>query len=210
MDALAGLGRQVLIAVVTAVISAVLGALAGLLWAAISPHVTYVSVGGRAFLSDAESPAVIGTDGRFALITAGLGLLCGLVAYLAGGRGNDLALVVGLTVGGLMAALLTWRVGHQIGLEHFHRMVRAGEQTRAFNGPADLRAKGVLVAWPFVALVAYGLLEVTDVARRMRPRQSRPAGDVGGAGAGEQDQVGGGQFDLQAAPTGRDVEGRQL
>jgi hypothetical protein len=209
MDALAGLGRQVRIAVAAAVISAVLGALAGLLWAAISPHVTYVSLAGRAFPADPESPAVIGTDGRFAVITAALGLVCGIVAYLAGGRNNDLALVAGLTVGGVVAALLAWRVGHLIGLDTFHRLVRAGDRTRAFNGPADLSAKGVLVCWPFVALVAYWLLEATDVAKRVRPQASPPAGDIGGERPGQQDQVGGGELDLRAAPTGRDVDGRK-
>ncbi|MCW2889147.1 MAG: hypothetical protein QOE54_3050 [Streptosporangiaceae bacterium] len=209
MDALAGLGRQVRIAVVTVVASAVLGVLAGLLWAAISPHVKYVSVDGKIFLIDPESPAVIGTDGRFALITAGIGLACGVAAYLAAGRGNDLVLVAGLAVGGIVAALLAWRVGHLIGLDTFHRMVRAGDRTRAFNGPADLAARGVLVCWPFVALVAYGLLEAIDVANRIRPDGSVPAGDLSGPRTGQHDQVGGGQFDLQAAPTGRDVDGRQ-
>jgi hypothetical protein len=212
MDTVAGLGRQVRIAVVTAVILAVLGALAGLLWAAISPHVKYVSIGGRALLVDPESPAVIGTDGRFALITAGLGLVCGVVAYLLGGRGNDLALVAGLVVGGVVAALIAWRVGHLIGLETFHRMVRAGDQRKVFNGPADLSARGVLVCWAFVALVTYWLLEVTDLAKRVvhdQPGASVPAGDLSGPPPGQQDQVGGGQFDLQAAPTGRDVDGHQ-
>jgi hypothetical protein len=213
MDALAGLGRQVRIAAVTAVVSAVLGALAGPAWVWLSPHVKYLSASGRPFLADPESAAVIGTDGRFALITAGIGLLCGIVAYVAGGGDNDLALVAGLTVGGLVAALLAWRIGHQFGLDTFHRMVRAGDQTRVFDGPADLSAKGVLFAWPFTALVVYGLLEATDVGRRARPEGvppgSPPPGDGGGARAGEQDQVGGGQFDLKAAPTGRDVDGRK-
>jgi hypothetical protein len=210
MDALAGLGRQVRVAALTAAISAVLGVLAGLLWAVISPHVTYVSVAGKAFLADPESPAVIGTDGRFAVITAGLGLACGLVAYLAAGRDNDLALVLGFVAGGVIAALLAWRVGHLIGLDTFHRMVRAGDQTRLFKGPADLSAKGVLVFWPFVALVVYGLLDGLDVANRVAPQESAPAGDLSGPGPGQQDQVGGGELDLQAAPTGRDVDGRQL
>lgn len=209
MGALAELGRQVRIAVMTVVISAVLGIPAGLLWAAICPHVKYVSVNGKIFLVDPESPAVIGADGRFALITAGIGLACGVAAYLAAGRGNDLALVAGLAVGGVVAALLAWRTGHLIGLDAFHRMVRAGDRTRAFNGPADLNARGVLVCWPFVALVAYGLLEATDVAKRIRPAGSVPAGDVSGPGTGQQDQVGGGKFDLQPAPTGRDVDGLQ-
>jgi hypothetical protein len=209
MDPLAGLGRQLRIAAVTVAATAVLGALAGLLWAAISPHVKYVSVQGKVFLVDPESPALIGRDGRFALITAGLGLACGIVAYLAAGRDNDLALVAGLVVGGVVAALLAWRVGHLIGLDTFHRMVRAGDRTRVFDGPPELTARGVLVCWPFVALVTFGLLEATDLAKRVRPGESVAAGDPGGPGPGQQDQVGGGKLDLQAAPTGRDVDGLQ-
>jgi hypothetical protein len=209
MDALAGIGRQVRIAAVTVVIAAVLGALAGLLWEAISPHVTYVSIAGKAFMVDPESPAVIGTDGRFVVITAALGLVCGIVAYLAGGRNNDLALVVGITVGGAIAALLAWRIGHQIGLDTFHRMVRASDQSKFFKGPVDLSARGVLVCWPLAALVAYGLLEAADVANRIQPPSSPAAGDPGDPRLGQRNQVGGGELDLQAAPTGRDVDGRE-
>lgn len=67
------------------------------------------------------------------------------------------------------------------------------------EGVADLRAKGLLVFWALPAVATYGLLEM--VVRRL------PAGDGGDAGAGEADEVGGDELDLESAPAGRDVDG---
>lgn len=191
-------GRVLRIWAVTTLVLALLGPPAGLLWAAIAPEVKYVVVSGRTVFADPEGQAVIGVDGRFAVITALAGVLCGVLAYLAGGRGNDIALVLGLAVGGVAAALLAWKTGHLIGLDKFERAVRGAPDGRTATGPADLQATGVLVFWPLLAVATYGLLE-TALARLA-------AGDRGEGGAGEPDQVGGGEFDLQAAPAGGDKD----
>jgi hypothetical protein len=183
---------------------ALLGPLAGLLWAWIAPPIRYVVVDGKAVLADPETQALIGTDGRFAVITAVAGLLCGVAAYAAGGRGRDLALVLGLAAGGVAAGLLAWRVGHLVGLGTFHRLTRTAPTGRTITGVADLRAVGVVVFWPLAAVLVYGLLESMDLARRAEPLAS---GDLGGARTGEPDEVGGGQPELQAAPAGGDVDG---
>lgn len=190
--------RAVRIWAAATVAIAVLGPLAGVLWAWLAPPVHYVVVDGRALLAQPESQAMIGVDGRFAVITALAGVGCGVLAYLAGGRDNDVALVLGLAAGGLAAALLTWRVGHLFGLDAFERAVRDGADGRAVDGPAELRAKGALVFWPLVGVACYGLLE-TAIGRLA-------AGDGRGPGAGEADEVGGGQLDLQAAPAGGDKD----
>lgn len=186
---------------VTTVIIALLGIPAGLLWAATAPEVTYVVVQGRALVADAEGQAPIAVDGRFAVIAAVAGVACGAAAYLAGGRGNDLALLFGLTAGGLAASLVAWRLGHQIGLDSFQRAVARAPDGRTLTGPARLRATGLLMTWPIMAVFLYGLLE--SLVKRL------PAGDSGDRGAGEPDEVAGGQFDLQSSPTGRDVDGRE-
>lgn len=178
---------------------ALLGPLAGLLWAATVPEVTYVIVQGEVLLADPEGQGPIGGDARFAAICAVAGLLCGAAAYPAGGRRNDIALLLGLAVGGCAAALLAWRTGHAVGLADFQEAVRTARDGTTVTGVADLRARGLLVCWALPAVAAYALLEL--VVRRL------PAGDRGEPGAGEADEVGGYQLDLQSAPAGRDVDG---
>lgn len=190
----------------TAAPMALLGLPAGLLWAEITPPARYVVLNGKAALTDLETEALIGIDGRFALIAALTGVLCGVIAYAVGGRGHDIALVLGLAVGGVAAGLLAWWAGRQVGLDTFQQLTRTSPDGRAITGPVDLRAVGVVVFWPLLAVVTFGLLEAADVARRVRPVVS---GDVGGVRPGQPDQVVGGEFDLQAAPAGRDVHRRE-
>ncbi|WP_433478465.1 hypothetical protein ACQPZP_16385 [Spirillospora sp. CA-142024] len=194
-------GRLLAIWAVTSGVVTLLGPLAGLLWAATVPKVTYVVVQGEALLADPEGQGPIGIDARFALIALVAGVLCGVGAYLAGGRGNDIALLLGLAAGGVAAAVLAWKTGHQIGLGHFEDVVRHGRDGATVTGVADLRARGVLVFWALPAVAVYGLLEM--VVRRL------PAGDPGDAGAGEADEVGGDELDLESAPAGRDIDGRE-
>ncbi|WP_285694137.1 hypothetical protein [Actinomadura sp. NBRC 104412] len=186
---------------VTTAIIAFLGVPAGLLWAEISPKVTYIVIRGQAVLADPEGQAPIATDGRFALIAVAAGLACGIAAYLAGGRGNDLPLLFGLAAGGLAASLLAWRLGHHIGLDGFQRAVRRAPDGRLVTGAAQLRATGIVVFWPVLSVLAYELLEL--VVRRL------PPGDGRKRRGGEADEVGGRELDLQAAPTGGDVDGRE-
>ncbi|WP_433231558.1 hypothetical protein [Actinomadura formosensis] len=185
-------------AVATAVV-ALLGPPAGLLWAKTVPAVTYVVVQGEPLIADPEGQGPIGVDARFALIALVAGIACGVAGYLAGGRGNDVALLLGLAAGGCAAAVLAWKTGHMIGLSGFQDAVRHARDGTAVTGVADLRAKGVLMFWPLPAVAVYGLLEL--VVGRL------PAGDGGDAGAGEADEVGGGEFDLESAPAGGDVDG---
>lgn len=192
-------GRLLTIWAVTSAAVALLGPIAGLLWAVAAPEVPYVVVQGEALLAEPESQGPIGIDARFALIMLAAGILCGVGAYLAGGRGNDVALLLGLAAGGAAAAVLAWRTGHLVGLGHFQDVVRNGRDGTAVTGVADLRAKGLLVFWALPSVATYGLLEM--VVRRL------PAGDRGDAGAGEADEVGGDEFDLESAPAGGDVDG---
>lgn len=185
---------------VTAAIVTLTGPLVGVLWAKTVPEVTYVIVQGEPLLADPEGQGPIGIDARFALIALVAGLLSGVAAYVAG-RGDDIALLLGLAVGGGAAAFLAWKTGHMIGLNDFEDAVRDARDGTDVTGVADLRAKGVLVFWPLPAVATYGVLEL--ILRRL------PPGDRGEPGAGEADEVGGDEFDLESAPAGRDVDGRE-
>ncbi|WP_242887145.1 hypothetical protein [Actinomadura litoris] len=192
-------GRLLATWVATTALVALLGPPLGLLWAKTAPTVRYVIVQGEPLLADPEGQGPIGVDVRFALIALIAGLCCGAAAYAVGRRFDDVALLLGLVAGGVAAAVLAWRTGHMVGLDGYRDAVRHGRDGTVVEGVADLRAKGVLVFWPVLAVAAYGLLEL--VFRRL------PSGDGGEHGPGEADEVGGGELDLQAAPSGGDVEG---
>ncbi len=203
--------RQLLTATVTTLVIALPGAPVGLLWQAISPSVRYVVIDGKPVLADPETQNLISTDGRYAILVALAGLVCGAVVYLAAGRGTDAVMAAGLALGGIGAALLAWRVGHHIGLNAFQDAVRGAKDGTFVTGVAELKATGALVFWPIFAVGVFGLCEALDVAGRHRDvhDQELPLGDGGEAGGGEPGQVGGGKFDLQAAPTGGNEDRRE-
>jgi hypothetical protein len=195
---------QLRIGIVATLVMAALGVPAGLLWTAVAPRTTYVIAGGKAIIGDPESQALIAADGWFAVLTALAGLACGVVAYVLAGRYRETGLLAALGVGGAAAGLVAWWVGSMVGRSSFQHQLRTARDGTTAKGALDLHAAGVVIAWPLIAIVVFGLLEALDVARR----ESRAAaGYRGGAGAGEPDQVGGGELDLQASPPRRDVDG---
>jgi hypothetical protein len=196
---------QLRIAAAATLVIAALGVPAGLLWTVVAPRTTYVIAGGKAFLGDPESQTLIAADGWFAALTAVAGLLCGIVAYVLAGRLRELGLLGALGVGGTAAGLVAWWVGSLIGRSAFEHQVRTARDGTAAKSALDLHAAGVVIAWPLIALVVFGLLEALDVARR-ESRGRAAAGYSGDGGPGQPDQVGGGQFDLESAPPRGDVD----
>lgn len=166
--------RQLRIWGVTAGVVAILGVPAGLLWAWISPRTGFVIVRHKAYLVDPESQAPIGTDARFALIGVLLGLACGVVAYWRAGRRNEVPLVLGLTTGGILASLIAWGLGHRFGLSNFEHLTATGADNTRVDGPPSLGAHGVLLLWPLLAVVIFGLLESLDLAGRTFARRNAP------------------------------------
>jgi hypothetical protein len=194
---------QLRIGVAATLVIAVLGVPAGLLWTTVAPRTTYVIAGGTKLLGDPESQTLIAADGWFAVLTAVAGLLCGVVAYVLAGRLREIGLLGALGVGGAAAGLIAWGVGGLVGRSSFQHLVHTAKDGTTARGALGLHASGVVIAWPLIAIVVFGLLEALDVARR----ESRPAaGNAGGGGPGQPDQVLGGQLDLQAAPPRGDVD----
>lgn len=146
------------------------GLLLGLLWAWLAPRVQYVSNGEAVFLRDTENEGRIGADGTFFLIALGLGILSGVVVFLAR-RSGGVAVVMGLSFGSVLAALLGWRFGLWLGPSRdVVAAARAVGKDVPFDAPLQLLAYGVLLAWPMAAVAVHlGLVGVFG------PREPEPA-----------------------------------
>ena len=113
-------------------------------------------------LVDPESKAYVGQDAYFLIISAVVGLVCGIVVWWLV-RGRDAASAVALTLGGLAGAYLAWRVGRALGPSDLQAWARTAPPGATRALPVDLRATAVLMAWPLMAVLAHlGLVLATD------------------------------------------------
>lgn len=142
-------------AVVTVVMALVGGALLGILWWWLAPHVPLVSDGSAVYFKETEGEQAVGVDGTFTLLALGAGALSALVVFLLRRRGG-VPLVVALMVGGLLGAVLAWRLGVWLG-PGTDVAARAKEVGRGvtFSAPLKLGAKGALLVWPFAGLLVH-------------------------------------------------------
>lgn len=126
------------------------GPLVGLLWAALTPRAAVVLTPGGVQLTHPETQAFVTADSTFLLLGAGTGVVSALLAWrLSAQPGPGLA--IGLALGGLLAAIVAWKTGHQLHLNGFRRALAVDPPGTRLHVPLDLRAKGVLVGWPLAA-----------------------------------------------------------
>ncbi len=102
------------LAAVTIVVLATLGALAGLGWAAWARTATRGLIYTNTSIIPDETEGFISSDGRFALITAVIGLAAGLLLWRRRAQRGPVV-VAALGVGAVAGALLTDLVGHLVG-----------------------------------------------------------------------------------------------
>jgi hypothetical protein len=146
------------------VASVLLGAPAGLLWSRIAPHLTVTVTDQGAQAPNIESTkAFVGADGTYLLVMLGVGVLCGVLAWVFARRSGPWT-VVALVVGGVLAALIAASVGLRPGSQHAIEALREGSPVRGqvelFLGKRSgndlsLRAPWAAVAWPVGALLAF-------------------------------------------------------
>lgn len=146
-------------AAVVTVVAALGGVLLGVLWNWLAPSVPLVGQvvdgGWVVYLGDTEGEQRIGVDGTFTLLALGFGAVSAAVVFLLRRRGG-VPLVVALGVGGLLGALLAWRVGVWLGPSDdvLGRAKDVGQGV-TFSAPLELGAKGALLAWPVGALLVH-------------------------------------------------------
>ncbi|MEO3790021.1 hypothetical protein ABGB14_07395 [Nonomuraea sp. B10E15] len=109
-------------------------------------------------LADPSTQALIAADGWFAVITGGLGLLCGGVAWFAARR-FMLPVLLGLGAGGVLGALLTLWAGSTFTIGAVMVEAAVLPDAKVVPGALELTAPGVLVSWPLLAVGLFGLLE---------------------------------------------------
>lgn len=168
-------------AVVTVVMALLGGALLGVLWWWLAPHVPLVSDGSAVYFKDTEGEQAVGVDGTFTLLALGAGALSALVVFLLRRRGG-VPLVVALMVGGLLGAVLAWRLGVWLGpgTDVAARAEEAGQGV-TFSAPLKLAAKGALLAWPLAALLVHLGLTALFGPRDPEPFEPEPEKDGYGA-----------------------------
>ncbi|MET7485737.1 hypothetical protein [Streptomyces sp. NPDC005538] len=154
-----GMKTELREAAVVTVAVALGGVLLGLLWWWLAPHVPLVGdvvdKNWVVYLKDSEGEQAAGVDGTFTLLAVGFGVLSALAVFLWRRRGG-VPLVVALTVGGLLASLLAWRLGMWLGpakdvLAH----AKSAGKGVTFSAPLKLGAKGALLAWSVATLVVH-------------------------------------------------------
>jgi hypothetical protein len=145
-----------------------LGIPLGVAWWWLAPIPLVVVRGDGVFLTNPETSAFIAADGWFAALGLLAGLLsAGLVYGVARGRG--VPALLGLTIGGLLASLVAWQLGHLLGPDELLPRAEAAAEGATLEAPLDLRAWGVLLLWPVAAISGFVALTL-----RLEPSDESP------------------------------------
>jgi len=145
--------RDVLAALGVVVLSLAVGVAVAYGWLAFAPKLELVVRGDTAVPVGLEGEALVGLDGTFAMLAAGAGVLCAVIAFLWQRR-RSIGVVIGLAAGGAAAAQLAAYLGGLIGPAALS-MHRGDPDGAVFTHPLELRATGVILLWPIAALLVY-------------------------------------------------------
>lgn len=179
--------RSVAVGAAAALVIALLGAPLGLVWAAVAPAVPVVKADGGVVGAQPEPEQFIAADGWFTLLGLSLGALVAVAVWLVLRRYRGPAGMVAATVGMVAAAVLAWRLGREVGLAEFHRLLESAPVGTRLDKPPDLRAggfvrvagliplpRGVLLAPGFGVAITYTLLAGWSRHPNLRPDAAPP------------------------------------
>lgn len=124
----------------------------GLLWLALAPRREFQVAEQGAFAVEADSEAAVAGDGWFLLLTVAVAVVAAVLAWRWRGRRGPLmpaALAVGTSLCGALAATLGAALGSG------PSAAELADVGTIVQSPLQLRAYGVLVVAPFVAVVGY-------------------------------------------------------
>jgi hypothetical protein len=153
------LRRTALVTLSVTAAMAVAGAPLGLLWTWIAPTVPVINAGQNGIVVNDPSPEeFIAADGWFTLISFAFGLLAALLVWLVLRRDRGPGLLLGVTFGGLAAALVMWQVGRLVGLSAWNDWQDTSPAGQTYDRPPDLHAHGALLVAAFAAVIVTTLL----------------------------------------------------
>lgn len=130
----------------------------GLLWAAVAPR-AYArrAPDGGALPVDSQTQAFIAADGLLFLLGLAAGAVAGWLGWRLARRGA-LEVLLALTAGSALAAVLTWQTGVRTDdREAVRAALREPGRTAPVEVPLRLRAHAALLGWPTGAVVTFTL-----------------------------------------------------
>jgi len=140
-------------AALVTVLSSAVGVLVGLAWWLLTPLARLENRADGVFAVGLREEAAVAADGWFAACAVVAGAVtAALVAFLVHQR---LAGLAGVAIGGVLGSVLAWRLGSLLGPPSIEASAVSARVGARFDGPLDLSALGVLLAWPMAATVVY-------------------------------------------------------
>ncbi|GAA3389895.1 hypothetical protein GCM10020369_41810 [Cryptosporangium minutisporangium] len=146
--------RDVVAALVLAGIVVALGVGTGVLWAWIGPHVPVLMTTNGPILAEYYGESAFGQQATYGGLALVVGLVLGPAAYLARPWRGPIVLL-GLALGCLAGAWVSWKVGTWVGREEYESLLQHAAPGRTFSTPVKLNAHGLLFLEPLVAVLGY-------------------------------------------------------
>ena len=137
------------------VLAAIIGGAAmGVAWLLLTPPISYKVRRGGAFPEASAQERWFSADGWFLVLGLVLGIALGVVAWWRG-RGQPLGALLGLTIGGLLAAVTAWWLGGVLGPSDPADLVATADVGARLEDALGLRAMAVLLAPPVAGLLTF-------------------------------------------------------
>jgi hypothetical protein len=153
----------------------VAGAVTGLVWELVAPLPRLQLVGDRVLTPQVEQETAVAADGWFAVVAAVAGIAAAVGLFLRV-RSTRVSALATLTVGGLLAAVVAWRVGVALGPDAVPAEAGRTADGEFFSGPLRLSAVGVLLTWPLTSVITYFALAAGLDPERPRRNEPRDPG----------------------------------
>ena len=142
-----------------AAVLAVAGGPVGVLWRFLAPTVPVINAGaGRIVVNDPSPEEYIASDGWFAILGFGFGVVAAIVAWMVVRRYRGPWLLASVVVGCLAASVVAWQAGRLIGLAAYQGWRGRSTQGATYEAPPDLHGYAVLLIPAFAAVILLTLL----------------------------------------------------